>query len=93
MIEIARDVKLEKHGRVIAGPARCSSLYSFKTRFDQIESVHEDINNAHRIIFANEVLKALQQQGHLPRGKYTCGSDGRSNERPVYRSSIQQLQR
>jgi len=47
------------------GPSRQGGHHPVKPQLAQIEFIHECTNNAHRIVFADAVIKALRQQRDL----------------------------
>ncbi len=64
-IEIAVDVDLEQHGRVIRRPASRSGFNTFKAQVLKIQLVDERVDHADRVVVPDEVVQALWQQGDL----------------------------
>jgi len=50
---------------VIPGPSCQRSRHPVKPQLAQIEFIHERINNTHRIVFTDVVIKAVRQQSDL----------------------------
>ncbi|MNI37381.1 hypothetical protein D3C73_914700 [compost metagenome] len=64
-IEIAVDVDLQHDCGVVSRSARFSRDGALKTQGDQVEFIHEDIDNTHRIGVADVIVQALGEQGTL----------------------------
>src|SRR5207344_2961786 len=64
-VEIAVDVELQVHRRVIGGPAGVSGIDAGEAQSLEIEPVDEGINEANRIALVDPVIEALRQQRRL----------------------------
>ena len=65
-IEIAVDVELQQHRRMVRRPASCLGINPAEPKLGQIELVDKDVDHANRIILANPILQALRKQRVLP---------------------------
>src|SRR3984957_12175203 len=61
-IEIAVNVKLQQHRRMIRGSAGCLGSDPTKPKFGQIEFVDIDIDHANRIVLADPVFQAFRKK-------------------------------
>ncbi|RMT52413.1 hypothetical protein ALP46_200095 [Pseudomonas amygdali pv. myricae] len=50
---------------MVSRSARFSGYSAFKTQGDQVEFIHKDIDNAHRIGVADVIVETLGKQGTL----------------------------
>jgi hypothetical protein len=64
-VEVAVDVDLQQHARVVAGPASRGRHHPFETNAGEVQLIHERINDANRVVLAYEVIQALRQQRDL----------------------------
>ena len=64
-IQVAVDVELQQHRRVVRRPARRRGVNPNKAELAQIKPIDEDLDHANRILRFNVVLKTRGQQGHL----------------------------
>jgi len=64
-VEIAVDVELQVHRRVIGGPAGVSGMNAGEAQSLEIEPVDKGINKANRIALVDPVIEALRQQRRL----------------------------
>ncbi|MNQ60182.1 hypothetical protein D3C85_744530 [compost metagenome] len=64
-VEITVDVDLQHDCGVVSRSARFGGDSAFKTQGDQVEFIHEDIDNAHGIGVADVIVQALGEQGTL----------------------------
>ena len=60
-VEIAVDVELQQHRRMIRGAAGCLGIDPSKTKLSQIESIDKDIDDANRIVLADPVFQAFRE--------------------------------
>lgn len=67
-VQIAVDIELEQNGGVVCGPPRQSRIGAFEPQRKKVEFFDEGIDDAHRIVFTDEVVEALGQQGDLLAG-------------------------
>src|SRR6185295_11415570 len=61
-VEIAVDVELQVHRRMVGGPAGLGSIDAVKAQTSKIETVDEGIDEANRIALVDPVIEALWQQ-------------------------------
>ena len=61
-IEIAIDIQLERHARVIARPSEVERLNGLEAQLIQVERIDERIDDANRIVAADPIIEASRQQ-------------------------------
>jgi hypothetical protein len=64
-VEVAVEVELQQHRRVIRRPARRRRVNPNESELAQIEPFDEDLHHANRILRLNVVLQTRRQQRHL----------------------------
>ncbi len=64
-VQVAVDVELEKHRRVIRRPTGGSWVHAFEAEFLKIEFLDEGVDHSHRVVFAYIVIKTSRQQRDL----------------------------
>jgi hypothetical protein len=64
-IEVAVDVDLEQHRRVIRGPAGRFGLHPVEAKLVQIKLVDEHLNGSDGIVFCDVVVEAFGKQSAL----------------------------
>jgi hypothetical protein len=64
-VEVAVDVELEKHRGVIRRAAGRRRLYTFEAQCLKIKFLDEDVDDSHRVVLTDIVIKAFGQQRHL----------------------------
>ena len=64
-VEIAVDVDLQQHRRVVRRSPRRRGIDAFEAQLGQIELVDEDLDHPDRIVFGDVVVQALGQQSDL----------------------------
>jgi hypothetical protein len=64
-VEVAIDVELEKHHRMIRWAAGRLRIDACETEVGQIEAVDEHVDHADRIVLVDPVLEALRKQRRL----------------------------
>src|SRR5580704_6006905 len=65
-IEIAVDVELQHHRRVVTGPAGIGGSNGRKAETSQVEGLDKGIDDANRIALVRPILQAFRQQRRLP---------------------------
>ena len=64
-VEVAVDVDLQQHRRVVRRSARRRRLDALKAQLAKIQLIDEDIDDADRVVFGNVVVQTLGQQRDL----------------------------
>ena len=64
-VEIAVDVELEQHRRMIGGPPRRLRHDAVEPKVRQSERVHKGVDHANGVILVDPVVQALREQGRL----------------------------
>ena len=66
LVQVAVDVELQQHGRVIGRSARRRRRHAVEPQPLQIQFVNEDIDHADRIILSHIVVETFGKQRRLP---------------------------
>ena len=64
-IQVAVDIELQQDRGVVRGSTGGCRIDAFKTQCMKIQFFDEGIDNSHRVVFADIVVKALWQQSDL----------------------------
>lgn len=64
-VQVAVDVELEKHRRMVRRPTGGSWVRAFEAECLKIEFLDEDIDHSHRVVFTDIVIKTFRQQRNL----------------------------
>src|SRR5204862_948391 len=64
--EVAVDVELKQHRRMIGRAAGCFRIDPAELVLSQIEPLDKDVNHANRIVLANPVFQAFRKRRALP---------------------------
>ena len=64
-VQIAVDVDLEQHGRVVRRSARGRRLGALEPELPEVEFVDEGVDHPDRVVFSDVVVEALREQGDL----------------------------
>ena len=65
-IEIAINVELQQHRRMVRRPASRLGSDPTKSNFGQVEFVDKNVNDPNRIVLADPVFQAVRKQAALP---------------------------
>src|SRR6266699_5759075 len=65
-IEVAVDVELQQHRRMIRRPAGCLRIDPVEPKLGQIKFLDKDVDYANGIVLADPVFKAFRKQRALP---------------------------
>ncbi|MCY1233799.1 hypothetical protein D9M72_463560 [compost metagenome] len=64
-VQVAVDVELEKHRRVVRRPTGSSGVRAFEAECLKIKFLDEGLDDSHRVVFADIVIKTFRQQRDL----------------------------
>ena len=65
LVEVAVDVDLQQHRRVVRGPSGHRGLRPVEAELFEIQFIDEDVDDANRVVLAEVVVETLGQQGDL----------------------------
>lgn len=66
MVQVAVDEELEQDRRVVAGPPRPRRRRALETQADQVQLVHEQVDDPDQVILADPVIQPFRKQRRLP---------------------------
>ncbi len=64
-VQVAVDIQLEQHRRVVAGASGGGRGGAFKPELSQVELLDERFDDAHRVVLGHVIVQARRQQGGL----------------------------
>ena len=64
-VQIAVDIQLEQHRRVVAGASGGGRRGAFKPELPQVELLDERFDDTHRVVLGHIIVQARRQQGRL----------------------------
>jgi hypothetical protein len=64
-MQVAVDVDLQHHRRVVGRPSRTRRRHPLEAQAGEVQLIDKRVDDAHRVVLTNEVVQTLRQQRHL----------------------------